>query len=115
MKISKQGWEQAYYGKWLKAQERTRKKSKFDGYLGWGNLAIDYECSYCRERRKELGGCCCGFCTLDEICAKQYSNYIDEMRESEPDWKKANELVDQIVEAIRQDGLTWGYLKEDDK
>lgn len=63
-KISKEGWEQAYYGKWVKAQERTRKKRKWDkkdyswfsGELyrvGWSGLEVVSVCSYCIEVHAE--------------------------------------------------------------
>jgi hypothetical protein len=115
IQISEEGWKSAYYGKWLKAQERTRKKRKWNaesGYSyrgGWKSLAIHEGCSYCDEAS-------CGNCSLGSsnkgICRGIYIKYVKAMQAPRTNWKRANHLVDQIVEAIRLDGVRWGYLSE---
>jgi hypothetical protein len=109
-KISKKGWEKAYYGKWLKAQDKTRRKVKWNDSGGWRSLEIEGGCSYCMEIRAFN----CLRCSLSinnkHICSGAYQEYIREMNAKCTNWKRANELVDKIVEAIRQDGEEWGYL-----
>jgi hypothetical protein len=119
-KISKQGWEEAYYGKWLKAQEKTRKKVKWEFSnqeisQGWESLTITCQCSYCYEIDNCPTSCslykqnACGFGGGDGA----FYDYTVEMRKPRTNWKRANKLVDQIVEAIKQDGIEWGYLKDE--
>jgi hypothetical protein len=113
MKISKQGWESSYYGKWLKAQERTRKKDK----RGCSRILAQRTCEYCVEHKaiRHPHEYCtpCSLGRLNKaICVNQYRKYRAEISMTRTNWKRANELVDQIVEAIRQDGVEWGYLEE---
>jgi hypothetical protein len=115
-KISKEGWEKAYYGKWLKAQDKTRRKVKWNKegsfknkLIGWKDLIITAICSYCYENTG-LDGCSTCAINVKDICPGIYQKYVREMRSPRINWKRANELVDKIVEAIRQDGEEWGYL-----
>jgi hypothetical protein len=122
IQISEEGWRAAYYEKWLKAQERTRKKRKWDSFRrGWANLNIMQSCSYCDEtgygctacslREKEI---CTYYKDIDEKQSRYvFWNYATAMQAPRTNWKRANQLVDQIVEAIRLDGVRWGYLSEE--
>jgi hypothetical protein len=115
-KISEKGWKEAYYGKWLKAQEKTRRKVKWNlhfykNLIGWKSLIIYIynDCSYCKETE-------CPHCSLGRynkaICAGVYQEYYHEMNKPRTNWQLANSLVDQIVSAIHADGVEWGYIKE---
>jgi hypothetical protein len=116
-KISEKGWKEAYYGKWLKAQEKTRRKVKWNkrGFLGflvgWKSLKIWDKCSYCAELISRCS--CCSFGSKNKnICLRVYPQYIEEMNKPRTNWQLTNSLVDQIVSAIHADGVEWGYIKE---
>jgi hypothetical protein len=119
--ISEEGWKKAYYEKWLKAQRLTKSKRKWDDHadggvssrrIGWKSLTILSRCSYCDETK-------CPGCSLKAkaVCSgfgysATFYQYSLEMCKPRTNWKRANELVDEIVEAIRQDGIEWGYINE---
>jgi hypothetical protein len=102
-KISKEGWEAAYYGRWLRLQRAARRKDK----KVCRNILKSTLCDYCREQSLSA---CFNRCSLRSVCANYYGNIKGFIYKSLTPWVKINPMIDQIVEAIRQDGVEWGYI-----
>jgi len=92
---------------------RVEHKIPFDYHRGWTGLSVLDPCGYCKEFNEHEKAGDCIECTLfeKEICANSYDKFhhftlyrfTDEMKKKNPDWKKAEELRQQIVQAIEED------------
>lgn len=119
-KISKEGWQEAVK-KWTKAQELTRKKKKWYNEDGWENQSVHSICSYCAEC-PEMPDDKCTSCSLfnkklcsgwdDKDSKMAFWKYVAQMRAQRTNWKLANQYCDEILQAILDDGVSWGYIKE---
>ncbi|MBU1178835.1 hypothetical protein KKB69_00630 [Patescibacteria group bacterium] len=125
-KVRESFWRESYE-KWQKILEKLSDGEMFYCSSGFSDLTVVEECGYCKGienfKKRSVD---CDLCSLRwrQVCYKVpnvrgeivFWSFVSEMRNifynKKVDLEKAKDLAGKILEAIRQDGLRWGYLKE---
>ncbi len=121
IKIRQRSWKSSWQ-KWVKIVKRVSKKEYFKNDQGFSGLKVVVACGYCSLLEEEER---CEGCSLDEkrICSysgdihprRPFWAFVFEMRKDEPDFTKALEKAQKVLAAIEDDGVRWGYLKEEER